>query len=119
MKYYPCVNFTRSQCHAGSYFPFRWTVSIDDLLRDDAGKEEFRRFLEKEVSAENLEYVLNCITLFVFMIDHTRPITKPRTEHVLTTDQQLQFYHQFYHKKYATISNRVSWIFLASLSSRH
>jgi regulator of G-protein signaling len=34
----------------------RWGFSIHELLRDPAGREHFRRFLEKEFSAENLKY---------------------------------------------------------------
>lgn len=32
-----------------------WTVSILDLLRDEAGREQYHAFLDKEFCAENLE----------------------------------------------------------------
>jgi len=33
----------------------RWSFSVRELLKDAAGREHFRRFLEKEFSAENLK----------------------------------------------------------------
>ncbi|KAK2167225.1 hypothetical protein LSH36_31g09031 [Paralvinella palmiformis] len=36
----------------------RWAFSIYELLHDPAGREHFRRFLEKEISAENLNEFL-------------------------------------------------------------
>jgi len=33
----------------------RWTFSLDELLKDPAGRDHFQRFLEKEFSAENLK----------------------------------------------------------------
>ena len=33
----------------------RWSFSVRELLKDTAGREHFRRFLEKEFSAENLK----------------------------------------------------------------
>jgi len=36
----------------------RWSFSVRELLKDNAGREHFRRFLEKEFSAENLKYIL-------------------------------------------------------------
>jgi len=35
----------------------RWSFSVRELLKDAAGREHFRRFLEKEFSAENLKSV--------------------------------------------------------------
>ncbi|XP_022235722.1 regulator of G-protein signaling 7-like, partial [Limulus polyphemus] len=34
----------------------RWAFSLQELLRDTAGREQFVRFLEKEFSAENLKF---------------------------------------------------------------
>ncbi|XP_022700723.1 regulator of G-protein signaling 7-like isoform X1 [Varroa jacobsoni] len=34
----------------------RWAFSLNELLRDPAGKEQFFQFLEKEFSAENLKF---------------------------------------------------------------
>lgn len=39
---------------------FRWAYSIFHLLRDPAGLGDFRKFLDKEFSAENLEFWLAC-----------------------------------------------------------
>ena len=33
----------------------RWAFSIDEVLRDAAGKEQFAKFLAKEYSIENLK----------------------------------------------------------------
>ena len=38
----------------------RWAFSILDLLKDPAGLDEFHKFLQKEFSAENLEFWLSC-----------------------------------------------------------
>jgi len=35
----------------------RWSFNVRELLKDAAGREHFRRFLEKEFSAENLKSV--------------------------------------------------------------
>ena len=43
-----------------------------ELLKDAAGREHFRRFLEKEFSAENLKSVTQLtIYLFIYYLDHT------------------------------------------------
>jgi len=34
----------------------RWSFNVRELLKDAAGREHFRRFLEKEFSAENLKW---------------------------------------------------------------
>ncbi|GIZ03498.1 regulator of G-protein signaling 7 [Caerostris extrusa] len=34
----------------------RWAFSLQELLRDPAGKEQFYKFLDKEFSAENLKF---------------------------------------------------------------
>jgi len=36
----------------------RWSFNVRELLKDAAGREHFRRFLEKEFSAENLKLVM-------------------------------------------------------------
>jgi len=41
----------------------RWGFSIFELLKDPAGQEQFHRFLQKEFSAENLEFWLACRSL--------------------------------------------------------
>lgn len=33
----------------------RWGFSLRELLRDNAGREQFARFLDKEFSGENLK----------------------------------------------------------------
>ena len=33
----------------------RWAFSVEELLRDHAGKDQFSKFLEKEFSGENLK----------------------------------------------------------------
>jgi regulator of G-protein signaling len=38
----------------------RWSFSIQELVRDTAGREHFRHFLEKEFSAENLKFWEAC-----------------------------------------------------------
>ncbi|XP_067942773.1 regulator of G-protein signaling 7-like [Watersipora subatra] len=38
----------------------RWEFSVLDLLKDPTGREEFRKFLQKEFSSENLEFWLAC-----------------------------------------------------------
>ncbi|VEL18493.1 unnamed protein product [Protopolystoma xenopodis] len=38
----------------------RWSFSIQELLKDSAGREEFRHWLEKEFSAENLCFWQEC-----------------------------------------------------------
>nr|CAB3265561.1 regulator of G-protein signaling 7-like [Phallusia mammillata] len=38
----------------------RWKFSFGGLLKDDQGRAEFRKFLEKEFSAENLDFWLAC-----------------------------------------------------------
>jgi len=35
----------------------RWSFSIQELIKDAAGREHFLHFLEKEFSAENLKQV--------------------------------------------------------------
>jgi len=35
----------------------RWAFSLQELLQDPVGKEQFIRFLDKEFSGENLKYV--------------------------------------------------------------
>lgn len=35
----------------------RWAFSLQELLRDPVGREQFIRFLDKEFSGENLKYV--------------------------------------------------------------
>ena len=35
----------------------RWAFSLDEVLRDPAGKEQFAKFLAKEYSSENLKLV--------------------------------------------------------------
>ncbi|KAG8185885.1 hypothetical protein JTE90_028888 [Oedothorax gibbosus] len=34
----------------------RWAISLNELLKDPAGREQFFKFLEKEFSAENLKF---------------------------------------------------------------
>lgn len=41
----------------------RWKFSFNELLKDEAGCELFRKSLEKEVSAENLDFYLACKNL--------------------------------------------------------
>ncbi|ESN95257.1 hypothetical protein HELRODRAFT_87051 [Helobdella robusta] len=46
----------------------RWGLSVRELLRDASGREHFKKFLEKEFSAENLKFweacqKLKCISL--------------------------------------------------------
>ncbi|VDI20539.1 regulator of G-protein signaling [Mytilus galloprovincialis] len=38
----------------------RWAFSIEELLCDPAGKEQFSKFLDKEFSGENLKFWLAC-----------------------------------------------------------
>ena len=38
----------------------KWSFSFGELLKDDQGCAEFRKFLEKEFSAENLDFYLAC-----------------------------------------------------------
>ncbi|XP_053372579.1 regulator of G-protein signaling 7-like isoform X3 [Mercenaria mercenaria] len=38
----------------------RWAFSIEELLRDTAGKDQFSKFLDKEFSGENLKFWLAC-----------------------------------------------------------
>ncbi|XP_055506945.1 regulator of G-protein signaling 11 [Leucoraja erinacea] len=38
----------------------RWALSFPELLQDPLGRQEFRRFLEKEISAENLIFYEAC-----------------------------------------------------------
>ncbi len=38
----------------------RWGFSIHELLKDIAGRDLFRRFLEKEYSCENLRFYELC-----------------------------------------------------------
>jgi len=38
----------------------RWSFSIQELIKDAAGREHFMHFLEKEFSAENLKLVPLC-----------------------------------------------------------
>jgi len=35
----------------------RWAFSLQELLQDPVGREQFIRFLDKEFSGENLKYV--------------------------------------------------------------
>jgi len=35
----------------------RWAFSLQELLQDPIGREQFIRFLDKEFSSENLKYV--------------------------------------------------------------
>ena len=42
------------------YRALQWKFSFGELLRDVRGQSEFRRFLEKEFSAENLNFWLAC-----------------------------------------------------------
>lgn len=35
----------------------RWAFSLQELLQDPIGREQFIRFLDKEFSGENLKYV--------------------------------------------------------------
>lgn len=35
----------------------RWAFSLQELLQDPVGREQFIRFLDKEFSSENLKYV--------------------------------------------------------------
>lgn len=35
----------------------RWALSLQELLQDPVGREQFIRFLDKEFSGENLKYV--------------------------------------------------------------
>lgn len=41
----------------------RWAFSIDEVLRDPAGKEQFAKFLAKEYSIENLNFYNNVYAL--------------------------------------------------------
>jgi len=45
----------------------RWSFNVRELLKDAAGREHFRRFLEKEFSAENLKSVTQ-LTIYLFII---------------------------------------------------
>ncbi|KAL4238177.1 Regulator of G-protein signaling 7 [Mactra antiquata] len=38
----------------------RWAFSVEELLRDPAGKDQFSKFLDKEFSGENLKFWLAC-----------------------------------------------------------
>ena len=38
----------------------RWGFSIHELLKDPAGRDLFRRFLEREFSSENLRFYEVC-----------------------------------------------------------
>lgn len=38
----------------------RWGFSIHELLKDQSGRELFRRFLEREFSSENLRFYEVC-----------------------------------------------------------
>ncbi|KAL5008780.1 hypothetical protein ScPMuIL_014361 [Solemya velum] len=38
----------------------RWAFSIEELVRDHAGKDQFSKFLDKEFSGENLKFWLAC-----------------------------------------------------------
>nr|KAG5695942.1 hypothetical protein BaRGS_017523 [Batillaria attramentaria] len=38
----------------------RWAFSIEELLRDPAGRDQFTKFLDKEFSGENLKFWLAC-----------------------------------------------------------
>lgn len=38
----------------------RWSFSVEELLRDPAGKDHFSKFLDKEFSGENLKFWLSC-----------------------------------------------------------
>ncbi|KAL3874180.1 hypothetical protein ACJMK2_037227 [Sinanodonta woodiana] len=38
----------------------RWAFSVEELIRDPAGKEQFSKFLDKEFSGENLKFWLAC-----------------------------------------------------------
>jgi len=42
------------------YRALQWKFSFGELLKDPRGREEFRKFLEKEFSAENLDFWLAC-----------------------------------------------------------
>lgn len=41
----------------------QWKFSFGELLKDQRGQDEFRKFLEKEFSAENLDFWLACKNL--------------------------------------------------------
>ncbi|WAR19436.1 RGS6-like protein [Mya arenaria] len=38
----------------------RWAFSVEELLKDPAGKDQFSKFLDKEFSGENLKFWLAC-----------------------------------------------------------
>ncbi|XP_076802673.1 regulator of G-protein signaling 7-like [Clavelina lepadiformis] len=38
----------------------RWKFSFGELLKDEQGRQQFRKFLQKEYSAENLDFYLAC-----------------------------------------------------------
>ena len=46
----------------------RWSFNVRELLKDAAGREHFRRFLEKEFSAENLKSVTLVLVVVVAVV---------------------------------------------------
>lgn len=51
----------------------RWKFSFGELLKDEQGKEEFKKFLEKEFSGENLYFWIACQQL---KLSPSKDITK-------------------------------------------
>ena len=61
----------------------RWSFSIQELVKDSAGRDHFLQFLEKEFSAENLKWVFVLSILAIVDNDYS--------------DLDVYYYYYYYH----------------------
>jgi len=64
----------------------KWKYSFGELLKDEQGCQEFRKFLEKEVSAENLDFYLACKFLKIMPLKKVKSNVQTIFDNFLSED---------------------------------
>ena len=64
----------------------KWKLSFNELLKDEVGRERFRKSLEKEVSAENLDFYFACKNLKLLSANQVSSTVKQIFDEFLSED---------------------------------